>query len=476
MKIVVLISFMSIYSLFVLGQKQVNFYETQLIAETVARNFSDLKNTMTKPKLFLSYIGTKDGIIDVKNYFSFSMNDTSYYHIYGIEERKGYVIVSAYDAVEPVLGYSESEIWHQVDLPPSLIDIMNDYKKQIEFAIINKLIPDSILQLKWDNYLSGTIPELIYESGTDYVPGTFLVETRWGQGEPYNHLTPLIDGVRTYTGCVATSITQVLYYWAKSHKKNPTHLHYPVARSAIPSMLGAIRHGPLHTLPHRPLNHDSVDDIQIIKQIPAYTTSTHKLNLGPIEKGTTFEWDRMMLIPNNNTDDQSIAKLMYVAGIAVKMNYGIIVSGAFDNDIIPALEYFGFKGKEQLRITYRGDWDGLLRKEIQENKPIIYSGNENSLAGLAGHSFICDGYKNDGTFHFNFGWNGQHDNWMVTSAINPSTYNYNYNQNIIYAIEPGNKTVGSRPKSKPDPVGQAIKTIEDVVTFPIKVVKKIIKW
>lgn len=43
-------------------------------------------------------------------------------------------------------------------------------------------------------------------------------------------------------------------------------------------------------------------------------------------------------------------------------------------------------------------WANLIKNEIDSLRPVIYGGNS--------HSFICDGYDNNGLFHFNLGWGG----------------------------------------------------------------------
>ena len=39
----------------------------------------------------------------------------------------------------------------------------------------------------------------------------------------------------------------------------------------------------------------------------------------------------------------------------------------------------------------------LIKKELSNDRPVIYNGQ--SAAG--GHSFVCDGYDEDGLFHIN---------------------------------------------------------------------------
>lgn len=406
------------------GQKEISVSTAQRVAETVVSNFSDNKQNIVNPEVSLLLTKTKSGIVDDnKSVASLVDNDDCYYYIFSIKQNNGYVIVSAFDAVEPVLGYSESENWEQSNLPPSLDSLMAEYESQIKFAIENQLLPDSIQQYKWNSYLNGNVPKIT----TGYTQGTFLIETQWGQGRPYNNLTPSINGQHAVTGCVATAMAQVLYYWAKSAYKNGLQTYEATVKIPIPNYTGV----------------------------------------------KMFNWN-LMTTKYPNPNDNYIAELMYAIGVAVKMQYGVKESGANPTEISPALNYFGVKSAyieiNSIRMN-RNDWDNMLREEINKNRPILYGGR-----GSGGHRFICDGYKNDGTFHFNFGWDGWYDTWMVTTAINPADgHNYNFSQSVIYQIDPYNtpQNVPRRPKQElPVPekvVRETGRIIEQIIKLPGKI-------
>ena len=56
----------------------------------------------------------------------------------------------------------------------------------------------------------------------------------------------------------------------------------------------------------------------------------------------------------------------------------------------------------------------MMRKEIDNNRPVIYTGE--SIQGCGAHGFVLDGYR-DNLFHFNFGWNGSGNGFFAISAI-----------------------------------------------------------
>lgn len=87
------------------------------------------------------------------------------------------------------------------------------------------------------------------------------------------------------------------------------------------------------------------------------------------------------------------------------------------------------------------DWMDIIAKELNEGRPIYYAGASSTV----GHAFVCDGYKPDGYFHINLGWDGIANGYFLLYAINPdvlgtgggTSYDgYNDYQEIMVGIEP----------------------------------------
>jgi hypothetical protein len=49
--------------------------------------------------------------------------------------------------------------------------------------------------------------------GQGYTVVEPFIKTLWGQGDPYNFLTPEINGKHTPSGCVATAMSQIMKYY-----------------------------------------------------------------------------------------------------------------------------------------------------------------------------------------------------------------------------------------------------------------------
>ena len=225
-----------------------------------------------------------------------------------------------------------------------------------------------------------------------------LVKTTWDQSPCYNLDCPLYDGRVTtengklcQTGCVATAMAQVMNY----------HRWPQGATTEIPAytyMVSNIKDGVRETF-----------------------------NLGALPP-TTFEWSRMadcyldesgeLLDGITEQQIRAVANLMRYCGQAVQMAYSPNISLAYDAMMNAALiNYFGYdKGARCVRrIDYGIDeWETLIYNELASQRPVIYGGDSDD----GGHSFVCDGYDENGLFHINWGWGGYADNYFALSVLN----------------------------------------------------------
>ena len=110
-----------------------------------------------------------------------------------------------------------------------------------------------------------------------------------------------------------------------------------------------------------------------------------------------FEWDKMKLTYDHDTPDpgDAVAKLIYNCAIASKANFGSELTFGFYNT-----------------------------SEFSED-PDEWS-----------HMLILDGYKGDGYFHMNFGWNGSDDGYYLLTAMDLGWVNFRTDQEILYNIQP----------------------------------------
>lgn len=189
-----------------------------------------------------------------------------------------------------------------------------------------------------------------------------MLTTTWGQYAPFWNDTPTKDGKQCLTGCVATSLAQILNYY-----KYPTQL----------------------------------------------------------SDGTVIDWDNMLpsYEEGKYTDAQAaaVALLMARCGEVVNMQYGTDVSTSQVSDI----ENYGFAKKFGYIVKYYGYrdypnqqdaklWKEVIFKELSAGRPVLYGGTsyKNGENNYFSHSFVIDGYNSKGLVHVNYGFNGAGDAWV----------------------------------------------------------------
>ena len=296
-----------------------------------------------------------------------SVEENNAYYVFNAENNDGFVIVSGDSRMTEILGYSESGSFNLSEAPDNVKWWLGQCEK-----VYNSLDIQSSRQVR-----KGI--SKAQEVKVDIAP---FMTTTWGQGYPYNELCPQIEGTRCLTGCVATSMAQVIYY-----------TQCPEGTTG---------------------------------EIAGYTTKTNQIAMPKLD-ATTFDW--------GNMTDADIARLMLYCGQAVKMDYGTDASGAYVQGIPSAMmSKFGYDNN--LRLVFRdayqlSDWEDLIYNELKEGRPVLYSGFSNNM----GHSFVCHGYK-DGMFYINWGWDGLFDGYFSLLSLTPGdTKSYTRDQTAIIGIQ-----------------------------------------
>lgn len=185
-----------------------------------------------------------------------------------------------------------------------------------------------------------------------------LIRTTWDQGEPYYNLTPTDSlGRHCRTGCIATSLAQILYYY----------------------------------------------------QWPTQLTD-----------GTVIPWkDMLPSYAGAYTQQQAeaVALLMARCGKAVSMHYGVGVSLSYPKETsVGLVRDFGYIVKDYgyrdypVRPNYdEARWKEVVYRELSAGRPVLYGGTsyKHGQDAYYSHSFILDGYDRQGRVHVNYGFSGK---------------------------------------------------------------------
>ncbi len=388
---------------------------TEQSAKTVAINFYKLNahniDSRTAVTAILKFTKTEeDGTID---FYAFDINP------------KGFVIVTADDNIEPVIAYSTESYFNAN--PRGHVGVsywMNQTAAKVVHAKTEGLIADARITNLWSAYQNGQNPGI--NKATTVGP---LTTSTWDQENDLSNPPPYIynlycpfnttDNQRAVTGCVATAMAQIMYYWK-----------YPATGSGSYSYS--------YTNP-------TTGDV--------YNYGTMSANFG----ATTYAWANMpnaLTLTTTGAQDSAVDLLSYHTGVSVAMEYGDDKQGGsgawvLQNDAGTGnpcaqhsyVTYFGYN-PSTIQGVYASSyttaaWATLLENELNASRVIEYAGYETNGGG---HTWVCDGYETSPStmFHMNWGWQGIDNGYYAIGALNPSPYAFNSNDEALIGIQPNN--------------------------------------
>ncbi|MBT3208245.1 MAG: T9SS type A sorting domain-containing protein [Bacteroidetes bacterium] len=313
------------------------------------------------------------------------------YYIFDISNENGFIIISADDYVQPILGYSfEGNFdFSKNSMPPALIDFLENYKSQILYVKSNKILPDGKIKAEWAFYK--TTFDNNFKNTKSVSP---LVSTNWDQDCYYNADCPIDANApwylcgRVYVGCVATAMGQIMKYHDYPQNGAGSHTYNAGTYGSLTSNFG----------------------------------------------NATYNWGNMPNIVNSSNSD--VAQLLYHCAVSVDMDFGIDGSGAYTSDARNSLvNYFNYSSSADMKNKNQyttNQWINLLKDQLDNSKPMLYRGDGPS----GGHAFVCDGYNGSNYFHFNWGWSGSYDGYFSVSNLNPGTSTFNQNHGAVIDITP----------------------------------------
>ncbi|WP_128331688.1 C10 family peptidase [Apibacter sp. HY039] len=281
--------------------------------------------------------------------------------------------------------------------------LLSGYQECNEYLIKNKSSKfrseeNTVINNEWKALLSGTFLPLSKNSKTSLATSVSpLIKTMWNQSPYYNKLTPVTyEGTSCVTGCVATTMAQIMKFWNYPDKGIGSHSYVISNR---------------------------------------YYNWKGKTLTADFEK-SYYQWNNMPIYLSDNSTSQqvdAVATLMLHAGISVDMMYSPSGSGAYSSRALLALKNY-FNYSNDIEMKYRSnytndtDWLNLVKEQLSKGFPVYFSGNSSS----SGHAFIADGYDSNNLIHFNLGWGGFFDGYY--QITNPQ--GYSINQSVIINIKP----------------------------------------
>lgn len=365
-------------------------------AESIARQFvSDKGNS------FMAGSGNALRLAHVAK----SLNGVTDYYVFNRGEDGGFIVVSGDDRVLPVWGYSDKGTFDLATMPDNAKWWFGEYQRQMQFLRDHPQVKGR-KKVEIDH---GVAP---------------FVTSLWNQNRPYNDMCPIAPasddpylyyGGRACTGCVATAAAQIMNYWKWPKRGHGSH-SYNCDVSYYDEVSGGLVQRQ-ETL--------SVDFTQSNYQwdlmMDEYWYYSDFINGELYSLVMIVDENGRFVVDEDGKHGNAVAKLMSDVGIAVDMGYGSEGSGAISRDVSKALRnYFSYLSDYTARDDFHGDWDAMLREELDKSRPIYYSGG----GDRGGHAFVFDGYDTEGRFHVNWGWGGSSNGFFESLALEPGNDPY----------------------------------------------------
>ena len=394
MKKIILVSSCLLLSLILwMGNSTAKPVDT-LTAKTVATHFLAGRNVelpRSAQQARIAYIG--------HSFDESSQRSVPCYYIVNLNQ--GFVILSADNRIEPILGYSTEGNFNTEDIPDNMLSFLDGYSAQIKAFLHDTSSTPNEATAKWTSLIRD-----------DYTPNSTkgaivgpLLTTTWDQNSPYNALCPTdasatsqhLNG-HVYAGCVATAMAQVIRYW-----------QYPC---------------------------DGAGGTKTF----TYNNQSYSVNFNIVH----YDYSKMPdFITTSSPSNQitEVAKLTYHCGVSAAMEYGITYGSsaslynacnALNNNFSYNTTSSTMTPENKYRSSFSdNDWINLLKTELNAWRPILYRGQGSS----GGHAFVCDGYDDQNYFHFNWGWSGSYNGYFLVSALSTGNGSFNSSQQAIIHIQ-----------------------------------------
>ena len=247
-----------------------------------------------------------------------------------------------------------------------------------------------------------------------------MEELEWGQYQRnFNDSCPQIPGTGedVYVGCTAVAMAQIMYYWNCQLYPSGSH-SYDWKNTTLTANFGA----------------------------------------------AGYDWSSM----DKYYGDSENQKLLYHCAVACEMNFDSDGSSSTPGRARDGMMFFGIDESANVkwRVYHPFNWADLLQAELDQSRPILYSGG--GLSG--GHSWVLSGYDDiSDQYWCNWGWYGNYDGSYSLGGFNPGGTNLNMIESGIFSAVP--TTMGI-----PDIEDAIIQEGSNIITIPIVTGAQSYEW
>lgn len=370
-----------------------------LRADTVSR-----ERALDAARAFFQYDGSFSPRRTVLHEVSFApLTKSSADPAFFIFERQGggFVIVAGDDRCRPILGYSFTEPFADPSsMPEGLREWLEDYAEQVALVRSQGFSATPAAQSAW------AAVEMPTKAGNGgFEPAHKLETPRWGQGEPFNNLAPIVDGKRAVAGCVPLAMSMICRFYC-----------YPERGTG---------------------------------SLPGYTYTAEEnsasISIEGYDLGYAYDWEKIKMEYKEYTTEEAdaVSRLVYDCGVMVQAKYGSSTSSNTGNMVRQAIDHLGFDAGavyENRGFYSDEEWTVKLKTELQE-RPVMYSARRE---GDFGHTFLLDGYDKRDYFSINWGWTGSSNGYYALSSFIASENRaYIYKHAAVFGLKPDAGGIGT---------------------------------
>ncbi len=326
-------------------------------------------------------------------YTAYAENGQPAFYVFAVRP-KGFVIVSADDRAKPILGYS-TESNFSAQLPDGLMTFFDNYQAGFTQMFANNDERTAEAVADWTS-LAKTGMLSSRKANRSVEP---LLASIWNQTDLYNNMAPedpnSVYSGHCKSGCVANTMSQIMRYWEWPRSGEGTYGYYA-----------------------------DTDYGSYGWQEADFGAATYRFELMP----------DFLDFASPQAEVDATALLEYHAGVSVDMMYGPNGSGAYSENVGPAMESH-FRYSSDYWHTYQEysySWEEDLMNNLDGGMPLYYA----SSGSDGGHAYVVDGYDDWYFFHVNWGWGGFDNGYFAIDGFYLTFYSFPWWHNAVFNLHP----------------------------------------
>ncbi len=299
-------------------------------------------------------------------------------NIYNLSPQ-GFIIVTKDNDLPPIIAYS---LEHNINDNSEFIELITSdilYRLQNVSNIPEQMVRER--NHKWNSILSnrGSLTVQYWPPQSMTTTGGWI-QTEWSQSVPYNMFCPmdLTSNSRSYAGCPAIAMAQIVNYHATLNEKEFTDVddyYHNYGGNAY-----------------------RIDDDYAMFGFPSFS------DLNTYLDSASYHMRHSVELTNNDK-----AALVFASGVLAEQVYSSGGSGTFNvGQAFSAYQRMNFQEMELLNNS-SPDLIERITANMISGKPVHYAVVTPNWDN--GHNVVLDGYNSEGFFHINFGWGGSADGW-----------------------------------------------------------------